>query len=52
MRRAHLPYAIWWQIFDQPPLAGLGDKGLYGLYDDHGKLTVPGQAFLSSQPSR
>jgi hypothetical protein len=52
MRRAHLPYAIWWQIFDQPPLVGLGDKGLYGLYDDHGKLTVPGQAFLSSQPSR
>jgi hypothetical protein len=52
MRRARLPYAIWWQIFDQPPLAGLGDKGLYGLYDDHGKLTAPGKAFLDSQPSR
>ena len=52
MRRAHVPYAIWWQIFDQPPLAGLGDKGLFGLYDDHGKLTVGGKAFLDSQPSR
>jgi hypothetical protein len=52
MRRARVPYAIWWQIFDQPPLAGLGDKGLYGLYDDYGKLTTPGKAFLDSQPSR
>ena len=48
MRRAHVPYAIWWQIFDQPPLAGLNDKGLYGLYDDHEKLTAPGKAFLDA----
>jgi hypothetical protein len=48
MRRARVPYAIWWQIFDQPPLAGLGDKGLFGLYDDHEKLTVPGKAFLDA----
>jgi hypothetical protein len=52
MRRARVPYAIWWQIFDQPPLAGLGDKGLFGLYDDQEKLTAPGKAFLDSQPSR
>lgn len=52
MRRARIPYAIWWQIFDQPPLAGLGDKGLYGLYDAQGKRTTPGKAFLDSQPSR
>jgi hypothetical protein len=52
MRRARVPYAIWWQIFDQPPLAGLGDKGLFGLYDDHRKLTAPGKAFLDAQPSR
>jgi hypothetical protein len=52
MRRARVAYAIWWQIFDQPPLAGLNDKGLYGLYDDHGKLTAVGKAFLDSQPSR
>ena len=52
MRRARIPYAIWWQIFDQPPLAGLGDMGLFGLYDDHGKLTAPGKAFLDSQASR
>jgi hypothetical protein len=39
-------------MFDQPPLAGLGDKGLFGLYDDHGKLTALGKAFLDSQPSR
>ena len=48
MRRARVPYAIWWQVFDQPPLSGLNDKGLYGLYDDHGKLTAPGKAFLDS----
>ena len=48
MRRARVSYSIWWQIFDQPPLAGLGDKGLYGLYDDHGGLTVPGQAFFDA----
>jgi hypothetical protein len=52
MRRARMSYSIWWQIFDQPPLAGLGDKGLYGLYDDQGKVTAPGKAFLDSQPSR
>jgi hypothetical protein len=52
MRRAGVSYSIWWQIFDQPPLAGLGDKGLFGLYDDHGKLTALGKAFLDSQPSR
>jgi hypothetical protein len=50
MRRAHVSYSIWWQIFDQPPLTGLGDKGLYGLYDDQGKLTAPGKAFLSAAP--
>jgi hypothetical protein len=48
MRRARMPYSIWWQIFDQPPLAGLGDKGLYGLYDDHRKLTAPGKSFLDA----
>jgi len=48
MRRARVTYAIWWQIFDQPPLAGLNDKGLYGLYDDHGKLTAPGKALLDA----
>jgi hypothetical protein len=52
MRRAQVSYSIWWQIFDQPPLAGLNDKGLYGLYDDHAKLTATGKAFLDSQPSR
>jgi hypothetical protein len=48
MRRARVSYAIWWQIFDQPPLAGLGDKGLYGLYNDQGRLTAPGRAFLDA----
>ncbi len=48
MRRARVSYSIWWQIFDQPPLAGLGDKGLYGLYDDDGRLTVPGKAFVDA----
>src|SRR5665213_1302430 len=48
MRRAHVAYAIWWQIFDQPPLAGLNDKGLYGLYDGQGNLTAPGKAFLDA----
>jgi len=48
MRRAHMGYAIWWQMFDQPPLAGLGDKGLYGLYDEQGKLTPPGKTFLDA----
>ena len=47
-RAARAPYAIWWQIFDQPPLAGLGDKGLYGLYDDKGKLTATGRKFLDT----
>jgi len=51
LRRARVNYSIWWQIFDQPPLAGLGDKGLYGLYDDHGKLTEPGKALLEAEPS-
>ena len=50
MRRARVGYAIWWQIFDQPPLAGLNDKGLYGLYDDQEKLTGPGKAFLDAVP--
>ena len=48
MRRAHVTYSIWWQIIDQPPLAGLNDKGLYGLYDGQGKLTAPGKAFLDA----
>jgi hypothetical protein len=48
MRRARVSYSIWWQIFDQPPLTGLGDKGSYGLYDDYGKLTGPGKAFLDA----
>lgn len=42
IRKARMPYAVWWQIFDQPPLAGLGDKGQYGLYDDKGRLTSIG----------
>ncbi len=46
MQAAHTPYAILWQIFDQPPLVGLGDKGLYGLYDDAGKLTPMGKKVL------
>ena len=50
MRRARVAYAIWWQIFDQPPLAGLNDKGLYGLYDDRGKLTAPGKALFDAAP--
>jgi len=52
MRRARVNYSIWWQIFDQPPLTGLNDKGLYGLYDDQGKLTAPGKALLDSLVSR
>jgi hypothetical protein len=48
IRRARVGFAIWWQIFDQPPLAGLGDKGLYGLYDQKEKLTAPGQTFLDA----
>ena len=51
MQRAKVGHAIWWQIFDQPPLAGLGDKGLFGIYDALGKLTGPGKAFLDSQRS-
>jgi hypothetical protein len=47
MRNAKVGYAVWWQIFDQPPLEGLGDKGQYGLYDDHGRLTPIGSRFLS-----
>jgi hypothetical protein len=48
MRRARVSYSIWWQIFDQPPLAGLNDKGLYGLFDGRGRLTAPGKAFLEA----
>jgi hypothetical protein len=46
MRRAHVPYSVWWQIFDQPPVVGLGDKGLYGLYDEKRHLTETGKALL------
>jgi hypothetical protein len=46
--RARVRYSIWWQIFDQPPLNGLNDKGLYGLFDDRGRLTTPGKAFLEA----
>jgi len=46
MREARAPYVILWQIFDQPPLVGLGDKGLYGLYDDTGRLTSTGTKTL------
>jgi hypothetical protein len=46
MRRAHVPYSVWWQIFDQPPVLGLGDKGLYGLYGEKGILTETGKALL------
>ena len=52
MRRASVNYSIWWQIFDQPPLAGLNDKGLYGFYDDDGKLTGPGKSLLEAELSR
>ena len=47
MRKAPAGFEIWWQIFDQPPLAGLGDKGLYGLYDGNGGLTAIGKKFLN-----
>jgi len=47
MRKAPVGFEVWWQIFDQPPLAGLGDKGLYGLYDDNGGLTAIGKKFLN-----
>jgi hypothetical protein len=47
-RRARVGFTIWWQIFDQPPVTGLGDKGLYGLYDAQEKLTAPGKAFLDA----
>ena len=52
MRKLPVRYAVWWQIFDQPPLEGLGDKGLYGLYDNTGALTPIGTRFLNqlSQP--
>jgi hypothetical protein len=46
IQRAHVPYSVWWQIFDQPPILGLGDKGLYGLYDEKGNLTETGKALL------
>ena len=52
MRRARISYSIWWQIFDQPPLTGLNDSGLYGMYDNRGRLTAPGKAFIESQSSR
>ena len=42
IRKAGLRYAVFWQIFDQPPLEGLGDKGLYGLYDRDGQITAAG----------
>jgi len=42
MRKAPVGYAMWWQIFDQPPLVGLDDQGMYGLYDDNGHLTTIG----------
>jgi hypothetical protein len=45
--KAQMRYAVWWQIFDQPPLEGLGDKGQYGLYDDAGHLTTIGSRFLN-----
>lgn len=48
MRKAGMAYSVWWQIFDQPPLAGLGDKGQYGLYDDSGQLTTIGKRFSST----
>ena len=51
MQRARVGYAIWWQIFDQPPLEGLGDKGLFGLYDNQGNLTPPGKALLNLEPA-
>lgn len=52
MRKLPVRYAVWWQIFDQPPLEGLGDKGLYGLYDNTGALTPIGAKLLNqlSQP--
>ncbi len=43
LRSARIRYGIVWQIFDQPPLEGLGDKGLYGLYDEKGRLTPVGR---------
>jgi hypothetical protein len=46
MRKVPVAYQVWWQIFDQPPLQGLGDKGMYGLYDDSGALTPIGTRFL------
>lgn len=46
IRKSAIPYAILWQIFDQPPLAGLGDKGLYGIYDEEDRLTPTGLQLL------
>jgi hypothetical protein len=43
---AGIPYAFLWQIADQPPLEGLGDKGLYGLYDKDRHLTTMGAKLL------
>jgi hypothetical protein len=48
MRKAGMAYSVWWQIFDQPPLTGLGDKGQYGLYDDSGQLTTIGKRFSTA----
>jgi hypothetical protein len=42
MGKAGIRYAVFWQIFDQPPLEGLGDKGLYGMYDRDGQITAAG----------
>jgi hypothetical protein len=47
IRKAGMRFAVWWQIFDQPPLEGLGDKGQYGLYDDTSYLTTIGSRFLN-----
>lgn len=46
IKEAGIPYAILWQIFDQPPLQGLGDKGLYGIYDEKDRLTPTGIELL------
>jgi len=46
IRENQIPCAIFWQMFDQPPLEGLGDKGLYGLYDRNLAITDLGQRIL------
>ncbi len=52
MRTSGIRCAIWWQIFDQPPLFGLGDKGLYGLYDRKGEITQFGVIFSREHSDR